>query len=279
MAPHRWLYFTALIFLVSFQLPVNNASTGEDVYDPCSVSNEVFSHGEKIVYKIYYNWNFVWIAAGEVVFEVKDKGNQYHISAVGRTLRSYDWIFKVRDYYDSFIEKETMRPKRTIRKVLEGKYTLYDDVKYRHETSVAISKKGKTVQTVEEAEVPIVDCTHDILSSFYAMRNIDFAAGPVDTEVPMNIYLDRKIYSLNIVYKGIHEDKRIRGLGHANTMLFEPELVVGNVFKENEGMRIWVSNDQNRIPLMVESPISVGSVKAVLKRHSGLRHPSELKGR
>ena len=276
MAPHRGFLFAILILFAGFQRPhvVNKTIGGTS---PCSVSNDVFDNGEKIVYKIYYNWNFVWIAAGEVVFEVKEQDEHYHISAVGRTLKSYDWIFKVRDYYDSYLEKETLRPQRTIRKVHEGNYRLYDEVKYEHENAIAISKKGKSKDTAEEEAIPLDECTHDILSSFYTMRNIDFRAGPTNAKVPMNVYLDRKIYPLKVVYKGQVKNKRIRGMGQMNTLLFEPEVIVGHIFSEDKGMKIWVSDDQNRIPLMIESPISVGSVKAVLRKHQGLKHPSIIK--
>ncbi|NND34692.1 MAG: DUF3108 domain-containing protein [Saprospiraceae bacterium] len=241
---------------------------------PCSVVNSVFNPGEKIVYKIYYNWGFIWIAAGEVVFNVVDKGDQYHISAAGRTYKSYDWVFKVRDYYDSYVAKETLLPKRTIRKVLEGNYRLYDDVTYQHHRSKAISKKGKSAEDLETEEVTLNGCTHDVLSSIYMMRNLDFADKPAGSRLPMNIYLDRKIYSLDVIYAGKDDAKRIKGLGQCSALEFRPQLVVGNVFKDNEGMIVWVSNDDNKIPLMIESPISVGSVKAVLSEYSGLKYPA-----
>jgi hypothetical protein len=258
---------------------------GEDFYFPeaassvaaeevCTSNNSVFAPGEKIVYKIYYNWSFVWIAAGELVFRVEDMGDTYHISASGRTYKSYDWVFKVRDYYDSYIEKETLRPKRTIRKVLEGNYTLYDDVTYHHDQAVAISKKGKTQDNLNTEAVTLAGCTHDILSSIYLMRNMDFSDKSPGFSLPMNIYLDRKVYSLDVVYAGADDSKRVKGLGPRNTLLFRPKLVVGNIFKDNEGMKVWVSDDENKIPLMIESPISVGSVKAVLTEHSGLKYPT-----
>jgi len=88
----------------------------------------------------------------------------------------------------------------------------------------------------------------------------------------LSIYLDRKIYDIDVVYAGIEEEKRVRGVGKCSTLLFKPKLVVGNIFKDNEGMNVWVSNDENRIPLMIESPISVGSVKVVLKSYKGLKY-------
>jgi hypothetical protein len=263
--------------LLAGQNPVANAVRDNTMSDEefCSMTNSVFASGEKIVYKIYYNWGFVWIAAGEVVFTVSENQEQYHLSAAGRTYKSYDWVFKVRDYYDSYVDKETLRPERTIRQVLEGNYTLYDDVTYKHQHSLAISKKGKSIDDLKADQISLNNCTHDILSSIYLMRNLDFSHKKEGTRLPMNIYLDRKIYSLDVVYAGKDETKRVKGLGKCKTLLFRPQLVVGNVFKDNEGMKIWVSDDDNRIPLMIESPISVGSVKVVLSEYSGLKFPAE----
>ncbi len=277
MKPLKW--FVLVLFVLAAGVQANNVwveSWDVESIETCSATNDVFEHGERIVYKVYYTLSFVWIAAGKVVFEVKDKGDHYHITASGRTLKSYDWIFKVRDYYDSFIEKSTLRPTRTVRKVHEGKYRLYDDVRYQHQDAIALSNKGKSKAEAQLEEIALNGCTHDILSSIYTMRNLDFGDIPTGTKVPFNIYIDRKIYDLKIVYEGVNEQKRIKGLGQTNTLLFKPELVVGNVFKDNDGMNIWVSNDENRIPLMIESPISVGKVRAVLREHKGLKYPASF---
>ena len=275
MISHKWLPLIIFLVLSVSHNPIAKERMLDSIpVNPCSVTNDVFEPGESITYKVFYNWNFIWIAAGEVKFEVKDKGDQYHLSAVGRTFGSYDWIFKVRDYYDSYTKKSDLKPEMTIRKVLEGKYTQFDKTNYLHHQSKAISIKGKTEETANEEEIALADCTHDILSSIYMMRNIDFASMPTESKVPMHIYIDREVYPLTIVYKGTDERKRVKGLGLCSTLFFEPELVVGNIFKKDKGMKIWVSNDQNRIPLMIESPISVGSVKAVLKKYKGLKYPA-----
>lgn len=38
----------------------------------------------------------------------------------------------------------------------------------------------------------------------------------------------------------------------------------GQVFNENTELKVYVGDDENKLPLMIESPLSVGSVKAVL---------------
>ncbi len=76
---------------------------------------------------------------------------------------------------------------------------------------------------------------------------------------------------------GKESRKRIKGLGMCNTMVFAPQMIIGEVFTEEDGMQVWVSDDQNKIPLMIESPISVGSVKVILSKWTGLKYPLDLK--
>ncbi|MDH3649080.1 MAG: DUF3108 domain-containing protein [Saprospiraceae bacterium] len=270
------LIVAAFLLLGSGQHHINvDLSDPISRINPCDVANEVFEDGERITYKVYYNWNFVWIAAGEVIFEVKDKGDQYHLSAIGRTFKSYDWFFKVRDYYDSYVHKESMRPSITERNVREGKYTMYDRTRYDHNNAEAVSFKGKTKETADEQLVPLEVCTHDVLSSLYIMRNVEFQSLPEGSNLPMQVYLDRQIFPLDIVYRGVVE-KRVKGHGKCSTLFFEPEVVIGNIFKDKDGMKVWVSNDNNRIPLLIESPVSVGSIKAVIKDYKGLKYPISL---
>lgn len=271
----KWfvICFASFICFSSISFPEDPMPINSTI-DPCGITNEVFEIGEKVTYRVFYNWNFVWINAGEVTFEVRDTADKYHLVGAGRTAKSYDWIFKVRDYYDSYIEKSTLMPELTVRKVLEGKYTQYDKTAFHHNHMKAVSEKGKTKETANIEEIALAECTHDILSSIYMMRNIDFSTLPTGSQVPLNIYLDREIYPLTIVFKGAGE-KRVKGLGKCNTLFFEPELIVGNIFTKDKGMKIWASNDENRVPLLIESPISVGKIKAVLIDSEGLKYPEE----
>lgn len=240
--------------------------------DPCASHDIVFQDGEEITYKLFYNWNFVWLSAGEVIFRVEDIGDSYHFSAVGRTFRSYEWFFKVRDRFDCYVDKDSFKPTRSSRQIQEGKHREYDDTEFDFENLVAVSEIGKTPETRETTETEINSCVHDILSCMYQVRNLEVQELPKETELPLSIYLDKKIYDLNMIYKG-QEVKRVRGMGKCNTLLLEPQLIVGDVFKDDKGMKIWASDDENRIPLMIESPVSVGSVKAVLKNYQGAKYP------
>lgn len=248
------------------------------VIEPCQSENNAFAIGEEIVYKLYYNWNFIWLAAGEVVFRVSDDGDTYHISAHGRTYKSYEWFFKVRDKYDTYIDKETLLPLVSIRDIQEGGYSLYDRVEFDHELGKATSLRGKTRKTAKETTYDIDPCIHDLLSIVYFCRNIPFGKIPSDYRIPIKIFMDKEVWPLSVHYKGKDSGKKVKGQGKFRAIHFIPDVIEGGYyFGEGTNMDIWVSDDENKIPLIIESPVSVGSVKAILKSYKGLRYEMDAR--
>lgn len=279
----RSINYYALITTLALALATGGLWPGESTSDlltpeevselnSCTTQNSTFQEGEEVTYKMFYNWKFVWVAAGEVTFRVKDMGNQYYLSAVGRTYRSYDPFFKVRDTYECYVDKKTMLPTVSIRQVEEGKYRLYDKVTFDRKRNVAKSLRGKSKETAEIAEYPIDNCIHDILSIIYFARNVDFADMNPGEKIPIDLFMDKETWPLSVTYRGQEEQKRIKGNGKFNTMVFSPQLISGEYFKEGDEMKVYVSDDKNRLPLIIESPLSVGSVKAVLKDYKGLKY-------
>ena len=277
--PLLCLSFLGLLMAFSFphkgaDLQNTKAPSSNDNYELCVMENTTFQHGEEIIYKLYYNWNFVWLSAGEVTFRVKEVGDQYHLSAYGRTYKSYEWFFKVRDYYDTYVDKETLLPQVSVRDVHEGKYTLYDKVTFDKKRNKAISFRGKSKDRAKVTEYEVDPCMHDILSIIYFTRNVDLGDLDKEENIPIKIFMDKETWPLKVRYKG-KEVKRVRNRGKFNTIKFVPEVIAGTVFKEDAQMSVWVSDDENKIPLLIESPVSVGSVKVVLKSYKGLRYDFE----
>lgn len=241
----------------------------------CSIDNVAWQDGEEIVYKVYYNWNFVWMSAGEVTFRVKEEGDQYHLSVRGQTYPSYNWFYKVDDKYDTYVDKKTLLPNVSIRNVEEGKYTLYDKITFDRDRNIARSLRGKSKEVAEVTEYAIDDCMHDILSIIYFSRNIDFDKLDTGTAIPIKVFVDKKTWPLKVHYRGKDDKKRIRGNGRFRTILFSPEVATGFYFKTKDQLNVWISDDKNQIPLLIESPIRVGSVKVILKEYKGLRYDLE----
>lgn len=272
-----YLLISSLIFI----LPMKDEAVHEQMNvistDDCYTENVSFGHGEKVVYKVYYNWNFVWLAAGEVEFEVNETEEEYQIAAVGRTYPSYEWFFKVRDYYNSSIDKQTLLPNTFVRDVEEGKYTLYDKIEFDQENQSGTSFRGKTLEEAKLQSFEFDNCMHDMLSIIYKMRNLDYSNLGEASVIPTRVFLDMETYPIDIHIKGKEPKKWIKNLGYYNTFKLSPELIAGNVFDEGQQMNIWVSDDKNKVPLIIESPVSVGSLKVVLKEYKGLKHPFSSK--
>ncbi len=245
----------------------------------CQLKNDTWQHGEELTYRIYYNWNFVWLSAGEVTFRVRDDGSgQYHISALGDTYDSYEWFFEVHDQYDSWVDKNTLLPNFSERNVHEGDYQIFEKISFNQNQKrmqVWRSKRRGAQETKTEHDVK--HCVHDVLSSMYALRNIDWHRQGYGAKIPFQIFMDQEEFQLYFKYLGQFENKKIHNLGRYKVMEFEPTLISGNVFKEGTKMKVYVADDRNRVPVLIESPVSVGSVKVVLKSYKGLKYPVESK--
>lgn len=267
-------YLSILLFLIG------TAFINRKGPSPCSEvkeSKHAFGAGEELTYKLYYNWGFVWLPAGEVKFRVNGHQSGWHFEADGYTYGSYEWFYKVRDRYESVVDSANFLPIWSVRDIEEGGYKLYDELNYDHAGGKVESLRGKTKSEAKKAEYSIEPCVQDILTVMYKMRNIEVSGMSYGEELPVDFFLDKNTYSVNMRYKSDENRLKVKGLGRFDAYVFSPELIGGDVFQEGTEMDIYVSKDKNKIPLLVESPLKVGSVKAVLKSYSNLKHELNAK--
>jgi len=236
------------------------------------MQNNVFQDGERAVYTLYYKMGPMWIGAGTVTFNVEEREDDFKISAVGTTYSGYEWVFKIEDTFESHISKETLLPHTAIRDLEEGKYILWDKINFDQEANVAQYHRGKNPDNTTMKEYDLEGCMHDVLSIVYYTRNIDFTEFQKGDSFPVSVWLDKHTYNLDVKYDGDQENVKVKGLGRFNVIKFSPQLVGGEVFEEDGVMEIFASNDENKLPLMINSPLKVGSVRAVLTEYNGLKY-------
>jgi hypothetical protein len=260
--------FTVVLLLSSYLISAQNT--------PCEIENTAFKAGEELDYVITYNWFLVWTDVGGVKFEATSDRifdqDVINLKGTGITFSFYDWFFQVRDVYQSWVNPDNLLPVYYHRDVNEDGYLI--DIKYRYnfDSLVAYSEVEKSRKPYYQDTVQIFPCTYDVISVIYQARNIDFTKYGVNEKIPLKIILDNEIHEVFIRFKG-REVKRVRGVGKFNTIKFTGSLVAGDVFEGGEDLQIWVTDDKNRIPVWIESPIIVGTVKARLVNYEGLRHP------
>ncbi len=238
----------------------------------CGIKNTSFKAGEQVVFRGYYHWGYMNIGAGEATFSttVKTLNNKpvYHVVGEGKTYKKYDYFFKVRDSYESYIDTTTMLPLKFVRNVNEGGYKIYNNVLFNHNANNAVSTNGV---------FKIPDCTQDVISSVYYARNMNFKNLKIGDKIPFTMFIDDKSYPLYIKFMGRENLKT--ELGTFRTIKFKPLLIEGTMFKGGEQMTCWITDDANHLPLRIQSAISVGDLRADAIRITNPRHPltSKLK--
>ncbi len=234
------------------------------------VENNSFLKGEKLTFRIHYGW----IDAGEATMEVVNKefyhdGRKvHHIIGKGYTTGSFDYFFKVRDTYETYLDEQSLIPWVFERNVDEGGYYIRHKQLFNHRAKKVIVTDyvNKSVKTFD---VPFN--IQDLVSAYYYARCLNYDTIKVGDTISVTTFFDSEIFPLKVKFAGretIHT-----AFGKIPCLKFHPMLQTGRVFTEQEDMSVWFSDDGNHIPVRVEAQIVVGSVKADLKQYEGLKYP------
>ena len=223
--------------------------------------NVSYKCGEKLTFRVHYGM----IDAGECSLEIMPAYEKigprdcYHIVGIGKSLGAFNMFFKVIDRYETVIDDEALTPWLFIRRVNEGGYKInqnYSFNPYKH-----------TVNTGKETVV-VPDSIQDLLSAFYFARTFDFKNIKEGDFFEVKIYLDEKLYPMGIKFLG--REIVSTKLGKFPCLKFSPQLLKGRIFKDQEGMTLWISDDLNHIPIRLETELLIGSIKIDLSGYSGL---------
>ncbi|MBT8326401.1 MAG: DUF3108 domain-containing protein [Bacteroidia bacterium] len=226
-------------------------------------SNQAFTYGEELKYRVHYGW----INAASIRIKIADKPvkikgrSTYNITAYGRTFRSFDWAYKVRDHFETYLDSQSIAPLKYYKNVQEDNYKDEDLVYYDHEKKwMTGTKKSMTIPAYLQ----------DLVSGMFYARTLDLQNAQVGETFPLDIYLDQEIYNLKFKYMG--KETLRTDVGKVKCIKLIPQLVVDRVFKDEDDMTVWVSDDANKIPVRVKAEIYVGSVKVDLTSYKGLKN-------
>jgi hypothetical protein len=227
--------------------------------------SSAFKEGEVLSYRLHYGFIDAGIAVLEVKPEVMDISGRkvYHIVGNGYSKGTFDWFFKVRDRYETFLDKDAMVPWMFVRRVEEGGYKFNQDYTFNHYT------KKVDVGGGEKYDVP--SGVQDMLSSFYAARNLDFTNAKEGDIFSLASFIDKELWPLKIRFIG--RETITTDIGKFQALKFRPIVQKGRVFKKEEDLNVWISDDKNHIPLRAQAKILVGSIKLDITNVSNLANP------
>ena len=255
---------SGIVVMSSFTaLPQSDANADDENFKFRKITNNAFTYNEKLEYRVHYgliNAASISLQVTSAAVEKNDR-NCFNIKAEGKTLKSFDWAYKVRDKFETFVDQEAIAPISYNKSVQEDKYVDSDLVNFKHNKKKLYGVKGVL-------DMPVY--THDVISALYYVRNIDFSKSKVGDKFPLDVYLDNKIYNLGFKYAG--KETINTDIGKIKCLKLIPTLVVDRVFKDQDDMTVWVSDDENKIPIRVKAKIMVGSIKIDITSYSGLKN-------
>ena len=239
-----------------------------------------FGPGESLDYEIHYRWRSINadVAKARVTLDTLTLNGVpvFHSKVFGRTAKFYDIFFKVREQFETWFSRDGIVPHRFYRDSREGGYYSRNEYDYRWDgeekrivASLETSRKGAWTETL-----PLTDCTFDLPALFYMARNMNFSKVKPNTKYPMTFVIDNDITNVYFIWLG-REKKYVKGIGTVKTMKFAAKLVAGEVFSGDSDMSIWVTDDENRIPIYFEAPLKAGVASGRLTGWENLKQPFE----
>jgi hypothetical protein len=237
-----------------------------------SKKRDAFDVGEWFKFRIHYGL----VNAGYATLEVKEASvsskKVFHVVGRGYTTGVSKFFFKVEDSYESYIDKETGNPYQYVRKIYEGGYTKNQEGFFNQSENKILVKDYKHKN---EKTLIIPKNTQDILSSFYYLRNYPNIDKIKPGEfVAIDMFFDDVTTKFRLKFLG--RENITTKFGVVSTMIFRPLVQSGRVFKEEESLTVWISDDNNRMPVRIKASLVVGSIKADLEAFKGLKYPFKI---
>lgn len=240
---------------------------GVFVFSALSAQFDNINAGETISFRIHYGF----ITAGNATLSTTKtsyKGQPaFYVRGVGKTSGAAKAFFKVEDVYESYIS-EKKEPLFYVRNVSEGSYTqhLQSTFNTNNNTLVLVDKKH-TDRPAKTVKVP--NDVQDILSCFYYLRSVDNLK--VGSVLKMSVWIDDELFPFQL--KVVGTEKISTKFGKVNCLKIIPSVMSGRVFKAKEGVTMWVTNDQNKVPVLIKAELAVGSLKASIDSYANVKYP------
>lgn len=268
----RWLLVPLLLLCAAFTQPIGTA-------EPVRLwPNASFRTGEVIRYKVHYGI----INAGEAVIETAGNLERvadrpcYRATVSGRTLGSFDFFMHVRDTWRAYIDTASILPLRSSRDIAEGTYRKKEVVDFDQAHDVVNVLQTHTKEPIRYTfKVP--NNVQELVSGFYFLRTLDYDRMKPGEVIRVGGFFDEGAFNLEVVYKGRELVETKAGLVHAIKLV--PRMPKNRIFRGEDAIKVYFSDDKNKIPVLFQAELFVGSVKVDMYQAEGLKNKLNMVAR
>lgn len=228
-----------------------------------TVTNNAFGKGEKLTFDVKYGFVTAGVAIMEIPQIRKTAGrDSYVVNFQVNSVPSFDMVYKVRTRYESYIDVAGLFSWRFEQHIRESKFTNDYSAFFDQRKNKARTPKGSF-------DVP--PGIHDIVSAFYYTRILDFGKMKKGESFWLKNFHDDKVNDLQVIYRGKEKVKVTAGT--FNCIIVEPVVKAGGLFKSDGTILVYLTDDVNRMPVLVKSKIVIGAIEAELTKYEGIKNP------
>lgn len=236
--------------------------------------NQAFTQGEELTFRVKY----LFFNAAEAKMVIHDNIHyiqnkpSFKIDVYGRTLSIFR-LFYVKDNWGTYLDTANIIPYRSYRHIEEGNYRKHEVIDFDHKKNEALLKlfDRDNQKIVDTQSFRVPSNIQDIVSGYYLLRTMDFGTLRKGEAVTIRGFFDKKIYNLKLIYEGKQQLKT--RIGTYDTRVFSPVMPANKLFSGERPIKVWITDDDNRIPVRIKADLVVGALDMEITEAIGLRNP------
>ncbi len=238
------------------------------------LENQSFGKGERLEYKLHVGFLNVGFGVMEIspnIFQVNNR-SCFRMDIYGETVGMWTIFYKVKDNWGSFIDTTSIVPQRFYRYIIENRYRKNEIVDFYHHNDTAIVNKldGETRELKETKYFPIPNNSQDLVSGYYFLRTLDYDTIEVGSKIKVEAFFDDEVYDFVVTYLGKKVIKT--KLGKVNAIVLTPKMPENKLFRGEDAIRVYLSDDKNKIPLKIHAAMFVGAIEIDILKADNLRN-------
>ncbi len=235
--------------------------------------NQAFSQGEELTFTVkylFFNAAEAKMVIHDRIHFIQDKPT-YKIDIFGRTLSLFK-LFYVKDNWGTYLDTAKIIPYRSYRHIEEGGYRKHEVIDFDHSNKEAevrlFDRENKEVVETRHFDIPTN--VQDIVSGYYLLRTMNLNGIEKGQDIIIKGFFDKKNYNLKLTYEG--KEKISTSIGEFNTFVFSPEMPKNKLFSGERPIKVWITDDENRIPVKIKAKLVVGALNMDITEAQGLRN-------
>ncbi|MDQ3392608.1 MAG: DUF3108 domain-containing protein [Bacteroidota bacterium] len=238
------------------------------------IVNHTFSKGEHLEYKINFGYFTVGKANMKVYEDTYTINNRpcYKMDVFGKTSGAVDWVAKINDNWGAYIDTAALLPHISYRNIQENNYRKQEIVRFDHLTNLVETKvmNNETGEYKEPEYFQAPNNVRDMIAGYLYLRSVKFKKMRIGDTLKINAFFENTVYDFAIIYKG-KEDIKTK-VGTFRALKLVPIMPDNKLFSGENAITLWMSDDENRVPLKISANMVVGSVGCELVNYSGLKN-------